>query len=115
MAEIAYGYALECQLAKVMRTFTWTCPAWQQLITDQSPFHARQNKKKVIGTVAVAGGPLSRNGNGTGTGATTRPLSSAHLPGAPLLQSPGARRSRMWPTCESDSWIGLIPALTWLI
>jgi hypothetical protein len=38
MAEVVYDRALENQAAKGMRTFAWTCPACQQLVTDQSPF-----------------------------------------------------------------------------
>lgn len=38
IAEVAYDFALEYQAGNGMRTFTWTCTACQQLITDQSPF-----------------------------------------------------------------------------
>jgi hypothetical protein len=39
IADIAYDYALEYQADRGMRTFVWTCPACEQLITDQSPFN----------------------------------------------------------------------------
>lgn len=38
IADIAYDYALEYQADRGMRTVTWTCPACQQQVTDQSPF-----------------------------------------------------------------------------
>jgi hypothetical protein len=38
IADIAYDYALEYQADRGMRTFSWTCPACEQLITDQSRF-----------------------------------------------------------------------------
>jgi hypothetical protein len=38
VAEVAYDYALSFQNDRLARTFTWTCPACGQLITDQSPF-----------------------------------------------------------------------------
>ena len=38
IAEVAYDYVLEYQAGKGIQTFNWTCPACQQLVTDQSPF-----------------------------------------------------------------------------
>lgn len=38
ITEVAYDYALSFQNDRLTRTFTWTCPACRQLITDQSPF-----------------------------------------------------------------------------
>lgn len=38
VAEVAHNYALSFQADRLMRTFTWTCPACGQLITDESPF-----------------------------------------------------------------------------
>lgn len=38
IADVAYDFALSYQAETGIRTFTWTCLACQQLVTDQSPF-----------------------------------------------------------------------------
>jgi hypothetical protein len=35
---VAYDYAMAFQNDKLTRTFTWNCPACQQIITDESPY-----------------------------------------------------------------------------